>query len=119
MSDDQLSARRARRASAAVRRAPRLEPVADRWIADLAEPVVLQPRPRGEAAGRPALAIIHAQYDRELARAATSAPGERAAAFAEARRLVRTAVALRCGHAAHEVAEIAARVPAEPTLRAL
>ena len=44
---------------------------------------------------RSALAIVHARYDRELARAATGDPAERARALAEARRLVNVAVALR------------------------
>jgi hypothetical protein len=42
-----------------------------------------------------ALAIINAQYDRVLARAAGGDPAERAVALAEADRLVKSAAALR------------------------
>jgi len=42
-----------------------------------------------------ALAIVHAQYWRALARATTGEPADRAGAFAEARRLLAVAVALR------------------------
>jgi hypothetical protein len=44
-----------------------------------------------------ALAIVHAQYWRALARAAAGEPAERAGAFAEARRLLGVAVALHRG----------------------
>jgi hypothetical protein len=52
------------------------------------------------------LEIIHAQYHRELARAAGGDPAEPAGALAEARRLVRLAVALRGGVATREVDHI-------------
>ena len=42
-----------------------------------------------------ASAIVHAQYWRALARATTGEPADRAGAFAEARRLLAIAVALR------------------------
>jgi len=42
-----------------------------------------------------ALAIVHAQYWRALARATTGEPADRAGAFADARRLLAIAVALR------------------------
>lgn len=42
-----------------------------------------------------ALAIVEAQYRRALARAVGDDSGDRAGAFAEARRLLRAAVALR------------------------
>lgn len=44
---------------------------------------------------RCALGIVHAQYWRALTLAETGEPGERAAALAEARRLLEMAVALR------------------------
>lgn len=57
MSDDPFSARRRlrrRRVSADVRRGRHLELVTDRWSAELAELVVLQPRARREPDGPPA-----------------------------------------------------------------
>lgn len=54
-----------------------------------------------------ALAIIHAQYHRALARAAKPKPGEGDGALAEARRLVKVAAALRDRCTAPRVAEIA------------
>jgi hypothetical protein len=67
-----------------------------------------------------ALEIIRAQYDRELARAARGNPAERAAALAEARRLVKVAVALRGRLTDQHVARIqsaCARGPPRARLR--
>lgn len=80
-----------------------------------AEPIsdpVLKARPHAPSETGSALAIVHARYDRELALAATGEPADRAGALAEARRLVKVAVALRAGRTIREVDEIA-RVPAQ------
>jgi hypothetical protein len=93
-----------------------LKSVADEWAGDRGEPVVREPSREG--GGRSALAIIQAHHDRALARAASGQPAERAAALAEARRLVNTALAIRGGLKSRGVAEAAAPVRADPELRA-
>jgi hypothetical protein len=57
----------------------------------------------------PSLEIVHAQYHRAVALATRGEPADRAAAFAEAQRLVEVAVALRARVTANNVAEITAR----------
>ena len=57
--------------------------------------VIAEDRRHASSDARSVLAIVHARYDRELTRAATGDPAERARALAEARRLVNVAVALR------------------------
>jgi hypothetical protein len=66
---------------------------------------------RSEA--RSSLEIVHAQYHREVTRAARSEAAERAGALAEAHRLLKVAVALRGRVTREDVGGIAARVPAE------
>jgi hypothetical protein len=61
---------------------------------------------------RSALEIVHAQYWRELARAAVGESTERARVHAEARRLLAVAVALR-GRVRPPVGEGSRRQPAE------
>lgn len=56
---------------------------------------------------RSTLEIIHAQYHRELARAARGEPAERAGALAEVRRLLEVVVTLRGGVSGREVARMA------------
>jgi hypothetical protein len=76
------------------------------------DPVPEDPRPeRSEA--RSALEIVHAQYHRALTLAARSEPAERAAALAEARRLLAVAVALRARVTDQDVGSAAPRAPAE------
>jgi len=92
----------------------RLRPGAER-ISDH----VAKAGPRAPSEIGSALAVVHARYDRELARAASGEPADRAEALAEARRLVKVAVALRRGFTGREVADFA-RVPAqrrEPDVR--
>jgi hypothetical protein len=60
-----------------------------------------------------ALEIVHAQYHRALKRAARSEAAERAGALAEARRLLKVAVALRGRVTDQDAGGVAARVPAE------
>jgi hypothetical protein len=60
-----------------------------------------------------ALEIVHAQYHRALALAASGEPAERAVALAEARRLVKVAVELRGAITDRDAVEVAASVPAE------
>jgi hypothetical protein len=57
-----------------------------------------------------ALEIVHAQYHRALKRAARGESTERAGALAEARRLLKVAVALRGHITDQDVGGIAARV---------
>jgi hypothetical protein len=61
---------------------------------------------------RSALEIIHAQYHRAMRRAARGDSAERASAFAEARRLLGVAVALRGRTSARDAEASAAAVPA-------
>jgi hypothetical protein len=59
-----------------------------------------------------ALEIIHAHYHRAMRRAARGESAERASAFAEARRLLGVAVALRARTGARDAEASAAAVPA-------
>ena len=77
-----------------------------------ADPIAEDRRHAPSDAGS-ALAIVHTRYDRELARAATGDPAERARALAEARRLVNVAVALRHRVTEQHIDPITPRVPAE------
>lgn len=73
-----------------------------------------RPAPRETAV---ALAIINAQYDRALARAAGGDPAERPVVLAEADRLVKCAAVLR-GRVADPDFELIAAPAGSPTLMA-
>jgi|ERR1700758_1336364 hypothetical protein len=82
----------------------------------IGNPAARDPR-QAPSETRSALAIIHAQYFRELARAASSGPGERARALAEARRLAKVAAALHGRGTDQDVDGTDAPAPAQPEPR--
>jgi hypothetical protein len=65
---------------------------------------------------RSSLGIVYAQYQHALARATTSDPADRAGAFAEARRLLQVAIALR-GLVSPQDPDVVAPAPAKPQER--